>query len=147
MVSFCPVDHANKDEDAHCFALKFQSPTGESIVIATDHEARDNKRNEDLINFAKGATILVHDAQFTPAEYSSRQGWGHSTMQSALKNGIAAGAERVLLTHHHPLRTDQEITRTLHEFKEIAEFKSISFDFAKELAHYEAVRNNVKRIA
>ncbi len=147
MVSFCPVDHANKDENAHCFALKFQAPTGESIVIATDHEARDNKKNEDLINFAKGATILVHDAQFTPAEYSSRQGWGHSTMQSALKNGIAAQAERVLLTHHHPHRSDEEITRTLHEFKEIAEFKSISFDFAKELAHYEAVRNNIKRTA
>jgi ribonuclease BN (tRNA processing enzyme) len=147
MVSFCPVDHSHINDEAHCFALKFQAPTGESIVIATDHEARDNSRNQDLVNFAKGSTILVHDAQFTPAEYSSRQGWGHSTMQAAMKNGIAAGADRVLLTHHHPHRTDGEIAKTILEFKESEEFKSISFDFAKELAHYEAVRNKFKRTA
>ena len=121
--------------------------TGETIVIATDHEARDNEKNKELIKFAKGATILVHDAQFTPDEYANRQGWGHSTMNAALQNGVAAKAERVLLTHHHPLRSDQEIAAALMKFKASEEFKGISFDFAKELAHYEAVSTKTKRSA
>ncbi len=55
------------------------------------------------------ADVLIHDAQYTVAEYATRREFGHSTIDYALGLGIAAGARRVVLFHHDPRRTDGEL--------------------------------------
>ncbi len=82
---------------------------GKSVVYATDTEgyARGDQR---LIRFARGATLLIHDAQYTETEYadpaSPKQGWGHSTWQMAVGVAQAAQAQRLVLFHHDPEHTD-----------------------------------------
>ncbi len=81
---------------------------GRSMVFATDVE-HGEALDPRLVAFAEGADLLVHDAQYTPAEYAGRRGWGHSTIEQALQVGVEARASRVALFHHDPLRTDDAV--------------------------------------
>jgi phosphoribosyl 1,2-cyclic phosphodiesterase len=66
--------------------------------------------NRRVMSFIQGADLLVHDAQYTNKEYmSSKRGWGHSPMEYVLKTGILAGAKRLALFHHEPVRKDSEL--------------------------------------
>jgi phosphoribosyl 1,2-cyclic phosphodiesterase len=64
---------------------------------------------EDVVDFVRGADLLVHDAMFTTAEYESRHGWGHGTFEQAVHLARAAAVPRLLLFHHHPDRSDAEL--------------------------------------
>ena len=81
-----------------------------SIVIATDHESGTHAVDAALVQLARGADVLIHDAQYTPSDYvDNRIGWGHSTWQHAAKTAHAAGVGQLLLTSHDPDHTDQDI--------------------------------------
>jgi phosphoribosyl 1,2-cyclic phosphodiesterase len=55
---------------------------------------------------ARDASMLIHDSQYTDAEYPEHVGWGHSPISDALLFGQRVGAERLLLFHHDPLHSD-----------------------------------------
>jgi phosphoribosyl 1,2-cyclic phosphodiesterase len=56
-----------------------------------------------------GVDLLVHDAQLTAAELPGREHLGHASAEYALELARACGARRLLLFHHAPDRTDEEI--------------------------------------
>jgi phosphoribosyl 1,2-cyclic phosphodiesterase len=58
---------------------------------------------------AERCSLLLHDCQYTDDEYSERIGWGHSRMSDALLFARRSEAEQVLLFHHDPLHTDDEL--------------------------------------
>ncbi len=64
---------------------------------------------EEAIELARGADLLIHDAQYLPSEKAGRRGWGHSTFEDAVELARLAGARRVALYHHDPARTDREL--------------------------------------
>jgi phosphoribosyl 1,2-cyclic phosphodiesterase len=55
---------------------------------------------------AHGATLLLHDCQYTDPEYTTHLGWGHSSLSDALAFGRRTEVERLLLFHHDPLHSD-----------------------------------------
>ncbi|UCD31517.1 MAG: MBL fold metallo-hydrolase [Desulfobacterales bacterium] len=68
------------------------------------------EENEKLLNFFRGADILIHDCQYTEKEYySSKTGWGHSFFEHAIDSAKAAEVKKVILFHHDPSRTDDEL--------------------------------------
>ncbi|MEL6341725.1 MAG: MBL fold metallo-hydrolase [Myxococcota bacterium] len=79
-----------------------------AVVYATDHEHGETL-DERLIAFAEGADLLIHDAQYTDAEYPQRRGWGHSTWQQAVAVAQRSGAARLALFHHDPDRSDEGV--------------------------------------
>lgn len=86
---------------------------GKTLVFATDVE-HGSELDTRLLHFAEGADLLVHDAQYTTAEYlgeegPARRGWGHSTWEQALQTGRLAGVRRLALCHHDPTRTDNQV--------------------------------------
>jgi ribonuclease BN (tRNA processing enzyme) len=82
---------------------------GKSMVYATDTEGYVGG-DQRLIEFARGADLLIHDAQYTEAEYTSdstsKQGWGHSTWQMAIDVARVAGVKKLALFHHDPTHSD-----------------------------------------
>jgi phosphoribosyl 1,2-cyclic phosphodiesterase/CheY-like chemotaxis protein len=56
--------------------------------------------------FMAGADMVIHDAQYTPEESPSKKTWGHSTYEYAAEMAAAAGARRLVLTHHDPTHDD-----------------------------------------
>jgi phosphoribosyl 1,2-cyclic phosphodiesterase len=83
-----------------------------SVVYATDVEAPFGGF-EDVVRFAKGADVLIHDSQYTDDEYhrevANKKGWGHSTVRMAAETARAAGVGELIMYHHDPCRTDDMI--------------------------------------
>jgi phosphoribosyl 1,2-cyclic phosphodiesterase len=60
-----------------------------------------------LVELARGANLLVHDAQYTAEELEKRRGWGHSSFDQAMQLAEMAGVKHLALTHHDPEHDDQ----------------------------------------
>jgi ribonuclease BN (tRNA processing enzyme) len=71
---------------------------------------RDHWR-EELVDFIRGAKVLVHDATYTAEEYQKHRGWGHSTYEDAVTLALAAEVEELVLFHHRPERSDEDVDR------------------------------------
>jgi phosphoribosyl 1,2-cyclic phosphodiesterase len=89
---------------------------GSSLVLYTDQELPPGASHttppvvqEDLVAFARGAGMLVHDAQFVAEDFPARVGWGHSIIPSVLELGRAAEVRALALSHHDPDRDDDEL--------------------------------------
>jgi phosphoribosyl 1,2-cyclic phosphodiesterase len=80
---------------------------GVVIVYATDYEHGVSASDAILCEYAQNANILICDAQYTPAEYETHRGWGHSTWQNAVLLAREARAEHLMLFHHDPSHDDQ----------------------------------------
>ena len=76
-----------------------------TIVVCTDIEY-DGEPDSATVDFCHGADLLLHDAQFTPAELAQHQGWGHSSYEQAIECARLAGVKRLILTHHDPNHND-----------------------------------------
>jgi phosphoribosyl 1,2-cyclic phosphodiesterase len=91
-----------------------------SIVFIPDNELdRDGdfadaaSTRDALVDFARGATILIHDAMYTGAEYMDHRGWGHSSYRDAVDFAIAAEVETLAAFHHDPDRSDDALESQL----------------------------------
>jgi phosphoribosyl 1,2-cyclic phosphodiesterase len=101
---------------------RFSAGNGEggALVYVSDNELSVQARYDDppdwrskLVAFARGASVLVHDTMYTTEEYASFVGWGHSTHEQAVELALDAGVERLVLFHHRPERSDEEVDRCL----------------------------------
>jgi phosphoribosyl 1,2-cyclic phosphodiesterase len=79
------------------------------LVLATDVEAGDPQSDEKLVSLARGADVLIHDAQYLPDEIETYKGWGHSTWDQAVDIAERAGVERLVIISHDPERTDEGV--------------------------------------
>jgi ribonuclease BN (tRNA processing enzyme) len=102
-------------------SVAFRLDADRSIVIATDHEAGEASEIDDaLAEFASGADVLFHDAQYTPEEHlADKKGWGHSDWEQAARAARAAGVGRLILTSHDPDRTDEEVDAIRYEARRL----------------------------
>ena len=92
---------------------------GVSVVYACDHEPHSrqyalgtgtmSEQDRRHIAFMKGADLVIHDAQYTTAEYPDKFGWGHTPVDCAVGMCRTAGVRRLALTHHDPLRDDDSV--------------------------------------
>jgi len=58
---------------------------------------------------AEGADLLIHDAQYTEAEYASRAGWGHSSLEHTWAFARQAAVDRLVTFHHDPGHGDNQL--------------------------------------
>jgi len=65
---------------------------------------------------AADVDVLIHDAQHTAEELPSRAGWGHSAADYPVRLAELAGARSVLLFHHDPTRTDDDLDAIVARF-------------------------------
>ena len=96
---------------------------GAAFVFATDNESHlDLAANlapaakqlawaahDALVEWAAGAELLVHDAQYSWPEYQRHMGWGHSTFDYAVQVAEGAKARQLAFFHHDPEHSDNEI--------------------------------------
>ena len=75
------------------------SETTASFVYISDNElerrtsamAAGPDWKDRLVDFVRGATVLVHDATYTADEYEKHRGWGHSTYEDAVELALDSG--------------------------------------------------------
>ncbi len=61
------------------------------------------------LELTRNADLVIHDAQYTAEEFPKRSAYGHSAVDYAIGLAKAARAKRVLLFHHDPPRTDDQL--------------------------------------
>jgi ribonuclease BN (tRNA processing enzyme) len=83
---------------------------GKVVVVCTDVEHGD-QIDPKLVQLARGADLLVHDAQYTAEELPKRLGWGHSSFDQAMELAEMAGVRDLVLTHHDPEHDDEFLKR------------------------------------
>lgn len=112
LITSCFLNHPQG-----CLAYRIQR--GErTVVYATDHEHGSRKHDRNLEKLAEGADILIYDAQYTPREYKSKVGWGHSTWKAGVKIARRAGVKQLILFHHDPEHTDEFMDILLAEARQ-----------------------------
>ncbi len=93
-------------------------PDNEIGGAAADDTSQGSR--DALVAFAAGARVLVHDATYTAAEYKRHRGWGHSAYDDVVQLALEARVERLVLFHHHPERTDDELDRHVQQCRALA---------------------------
>ncbi|RKY00213.1 MAG: MBL fold metallo-hydrolase [Spirochaetes bacterium] len=110
-------------------------PDYDEIAVREGQKAAE-ENNRRVLEFIRGADLLVHDAQYTNREYtSSKLGWGHSPMELVVKNGILMGVKRLALFHHDPTRKDVELDALERKIRaRVKKIKKTNIDvfFARE---------------
>jgi phosphoribosyl 1,2-cyclic phosphodiesterase len=94
--------------------LGYRIEEGETtLTYIPDHEPGLGTSLADLeddwisgFELADGASMLIHDCQYTDEEYPSYVGWGHTPVSDALAFARRTRAQRLLLFHHDPLHSD-----------------------------------------
>ncbi len=69
--------------------------------------------------------LLIHDAQYSEAEYPAHVGWGHSSIGQAMTLAEEAGVDQLVAFHHDPNHNDSLLDRL---FAEAAGWREWSFD-------------------
>jgi phosphoribosyl 1,2-cyclic phosphodiesterase len=116
-----------------------------SLCYVPDHEPAlggplDGYEDEWISGFAlaRDASLLIHDGQYSDAEYPEHRGWGHSGLGDALDFASRTRARRTLLFHHDPRHTDDELDALGREAAErFAENGSGELHLAMEGAELE----------
>lgn len=95
---------------------------GRTLVYLPDHEP---SLGADLAtlpatwmsghDIARGADVLLHDGQYRDQEYGAHVGWGHSSIGDALEFANKADVDKLVLFHHDPYHTDEELEALLGE--------------------------------
>ncbi|MDR2793502.1 MAG: MBL fold metallo-hydrolase [Treponema sp.] len=124
-----------------CLGYRFEY-RGKSIVTAYDHEPFINlfladpnapdydeeameegarvaaEENKKIAAFFKNADIVIHDSQYTEAEYhQGKHGWGHSPYEHAIANIRDAGVKNLVFFHHDPDTSDETLVQREKDYQ------------------------------
>jgi len=118
--------------------LPARHPGAASIIAVQDDEglilayAPDNELSmasddgtviawrDALATALRDVPVLIHDATYVTSELTAHVGWGHSTAEEATRFAVHCNAGTLLLFHHHPDRTDEQLTQIVLECRALA---------------------------
>ena len=99
---------------------------GSSLAYIPDHEPVLGVEMADLgpewisgYSIAEDVDVLLHDCQFSEAEYPSRVGWGHSSVAHAVQFARRSCVGRLVLFHHDPDRSDDGVDGLVERAREL----------------------------
>jgi phosphoribosyl 1,2-cyclic phosphodiesterase len=118
-----PVSHPNQG-----LGYRFEEG-GKSFVFLTDNELSYRHPGgmsfEEYCAFARGADLLIHDAEYRPEDYPQTRTWGHTVFTDALRLALDAGVSRLGLYHHNQDRTDQAVDEMVEQCRKTAAGRSL----------------------
>lgn len=93
-------------------AAGFRIEAGDQLIIyVSDHEHGDPRADHRIRQEARHADLLIWDSQYTPDDYEAHRGWGHGTWLEGTRVAKDAGVKQLILFHHDPQRSDNEVKR------------------------------------
>ena len=67
--------------------------------------------HEAALALTQGVDVVLHDSQYTSEEFPARAHFGHSSIDYAVALAAHAQARRLILFHHDPWRSDEQLDR------------------------------------
>jgi ribonuclease BN (tRNA processing enzyme) len=115
---------------------------GRSVTYISDHgpgcvdDDPDDYVPSGVLELCDGVDVLIHDAQHTLDEYDAKRHFGHSSIEYAVHVAREAAVKRLVLFHHCPTHSDDDLDRILTHAQEI----SAAVDGPAILAAHEGMR-------
>jgi phosphoribosyl 1,2-cyclic phosphodiesterase len=78
--------------------------------------------------FAAGADLIVHDAEFTPQEYETYIEWGHSSYADVLDLATRAEVKKLGLFHINQERSDRAMDEIVSACRQLIDQRELSFE-------------------
>jgi phosphoribosyl 1,2-cyclic phosphodiesterase len=97
------LDHPNH---AVGYRVEFD---GKALCYISDTAHVPGETNQGIVDLIRGADLVIYDSMFTEPEFAERPHWGHSTWVEGARLTELAGARRLVLFHHDPIRTDAQL--------------------------------------
>ncbi len=113
------------------YAFKFLLPGKKTLAYISDNEP-SGETHRRLVKWLKGADVLIHDAQYTPKQYESKRGWGHSPYFYPVGLAFDAGIKKLVLFHYDPSSTDTDIDRIARSVEKLARRLKIAVTLSRE---------------
>ena len=124
---FCHVQALAARHPGGAAVLRVHDEHGPVLAFAPDNELSMTNDAPDVFEWResleialRGVPVLLHDATFTNEELDAHRGWGHSSVEEATEFAMRCDVGTLLLTHHHPDRSDDEIDNLVERCSEIA---------------------------
>lgn len=109
----------NADHPDPCISYRYENydhrgKLVNAFVMLTDHEIREtDDRNSYFTKHVKGADVVYFDAQYNEKNFVP--GFGHGRVEIVGAMAATLGLENVLIGHHDPKRTDDQIDAMVEE--------------------------------
>ncbi len=87
-----------RDGLAIAYISDHQQPLDGSLVVP-----------DSVLELCDHADLVIHDAQYTAAEFETKAHWGHCTVEFAVQVAAQSGARRLALFHHDPEHDDSVV--------------------------------------
>lgn len=88
---------------------------GYSIIYCPDNElpleSSPIRFLDKFEEYIYGCDVLIHDAQYSLDQYSSKKGWGHSAWERVVEIAKKNKVKKLYLTHHDPDSNDHELAK------------------------------------
>ena len=107
MESFSVTAAEVRHRGGRTFGYRISDGTSD-VAYLPDHIATGTITDE-LEMLVRGVDVLLHDAQFVEAERELADSYGHSTVLDAIEFADKLDVSRLVLFHHAPARTDDEM--------------------------------------
>lgn len=116
LISTMPLNHPGGGS-----AYRVDTPQG-SMAYVTDNELVPPSTPRTTLtqwrDFLSGVDFMIHDAMYLDDELEAHHGWGHSILSQTLELAREANVSNLLLFHHAPDRTDQQLDEILVESRQ-----------------------------
>lgn len=96
---------------------------GKSVAYIPDHQQPQDPTSigQGVAELCQDADVLIHDAQYTPAEFETKSDWGHCTIEYAMHVASTCDVKTLVLFHHDPAHDDVTLDRLIAEAKAAGE--------------------------
>ncbi len=108
------LQSAELDHPGGCLGFRI-SNSGTVVTYCTDTTHREGQLNPAVLELARNADLLIHDAQHTPEHKSAMPDYGHSSWLDAVQVAIEANVKRLALFHHAPDASDASLEGILQD--------------------------------
>lgn len=108
---------------------------GLSVAYLSDHQQPHDGSfgvSDGALDLVRDADLVIHDAQYTPEEFAMKSTWGHCTVEYAVWLAAEAGARRLALFHHDPIRHDDDVDALLEVAQESGREQGVEVFAASE---------------
>jgi ribonuclease BN (tRNA processing enzyme) len=103
---------------------------GARLAYLPDHALHADTSQVNLAaarGLAGGADLLVHDGQFVAAEGAVAVAYGHATIERVLSFADECEVGALVLTHHAPTRTDDQLDALAQRYVATPQGRPVSF--------------------
>jgi phosphoribosyl 1,2-cyclic phosphodiesterase len=84
--------------------------------------------DEAIVTLAQDVDVLVRGAPFVTVEQERADLFGHGTVEHAVEIARQANVGRLVITHHNPYRTDEDIDKIAAEHNVVAATEGLTLD-------------------